>query len=436
MTVASDSLNPRVAYLLKTYPRLSETFILNEILGLERLGVEISIFSLKTPGDEAVHPAVAEVKGNVTYIPSLAPQFQLKNLGLLLACHFFLALLETRRYFSAAKFHFFKSGKSRLKDYLQAGYLAWVLRCEGFEHLHVHFANVPASVAEIVHRLIGIPYSMTAHAKDIYLTPPAELARKMATATCVLTCTEHNQQYLAKLASGRTPVRLAYHGVDVARFSRSLQTSAQVGESPLILSVGRFCEKKGLEYLIGACRILVDRGCSFCCRIVGYGELQGKLEKMLVELGLRDYVSLPGRMTQDQLATLYPQAGMFVLPCLVTDQGDRDGIPNVLIEAMVSAVPVISTDVSGISELVEHAHNGLLVEQRNALALADAMELLLQRSDLRHFLAENGRETVLRQFTLEASAQRVYDILGFALKPHPQPEVAPVGATDEAGTLS
>ena len=427
--------NRRVAYLLKTFPRLSETFILNEILGLERLGLDIQIFSLQKPENGPVHPAVAEVKGTVTYVPLRGSWFRFVDLGRLLLCHLMLSLVETRRYCAAAKFFFFKRGKSRLLDYLQAGYLAWALRREGFEHLHVHFANVPASVAEFVHRLIGIPYSLTAHAKDIYLTPAAELARKIASAECVLTCTAHNQRYLASLASGRTPVRLAYHGVDVGRFGgRPPHAPAVISERPLIVSVGRFCEKKGFEYLIRACRMLADRGYRFSCQIVGYGELGNELKKMIVDLRLQEFVELPGTMTQDQLAALYPHARMFVLPCQITGNGDRDGIPNVLIEAMASGIPVISTDVSGISELVQHLENGLLVEQRDARAIAEAMELLLVRHDLRSRLAQNGRETVLQRFTMEASALRVHNILCSVLD-QGAPLEAPLNSKTDVATL-
>jgi len=412
----AERSNLRVAYLLKTFPRLSETFILNEILGLEKLGMDIQIFSLKRPADELVHPAVAQVRSSVTYIPSLGPDFRLRDIFALLLSHLAVLLTRTHRYVAAARFHFGQPGKPRLKDFLQAGYLARLLDRGEYEHLHAHFANVPTTVAELVNRLTSIPYSFTAHAKDIYLTPPAELARKIASATCVLTCTAYNQCYLADLAPNATPVRLAYHGIDVSRFGASQPDAPRGGDGvPLILSVGRFCEKKGFEYLLEACRILKARDRLFRCRIVGYGELQGRLQTRIAHLGLRRCVSLVGKMTQEQLAALYPQASMFVLPCLVTDNGDRDGIPNVLIEAMVSRTAVISTEVSGISELVEHKRNGLLVEQRDARALADAMETLLLRPSLRSRLAERGRETVLRRFTLEASASQVHGVLSSLL---------------------
>jgi glycosyltransferase involved in cell wall biosynthesis len=408
----------RVAYLVKTFPRLSETFILNEILGVEELGLELEIFSLRKlpPANEPVHPDVAKVKAPVRYIPSLIRPLWPPGLALLLFSHLALLFAAPQRYFAAARFHFGSGNGPRLKDFLQAGYLGRALSRGKFTHLHAHFANVPTTVAEIVKHLTGIGYSFTAHAKDVYLTPPSELARKIKEAKCVLTCTAVNQRYLAGLADQGTPVRLAYHGVDVSRF-RALSSgdSPQNDGVPLILSVARLCEKKGLEFLIEACRILVDRGVAFQCRIVGHGPLEDKLQKMIATLALRDRVFLLGKMTQDQLAQLYPQSNLFVLPCMILENGDQDGIPNVLFEAMVCGVPIVSTEIPGICELIEHQKNGLLVEQRNARALADAIELLIGSPGLRNDLALKGRQTVLGGFTRESSARNVYNILSSVL---------------------
>jgi glycosyltransferase involved in cell wall biosynthesis len=408
----------RVAYLVKTFPRLSETFILNEILGVEELGLELEIFSLRKlpPANEPVHPDVAKVKAPVRYIPSLIRPLWPPGLALLLFSHLALLFAAPQRYFAAARFHFSSGNNPRLKDFLQAGYLGRALSRGKFTHLHAHFANVPTTVAEIVKHLTGIGYSFTAHAKDVYLTPPSELARKIKEAKCVLTCTAVNQRYLAGLADQGTPVRLAYHGVDVSRF-RALSSgdSPQNDGVPLILSVARLCEKKGLEFLIEACRILVDRGVAFQCRIVGHGPLEDKLQKMIATQALRDRVFLLGKMTQDQLAQLYPQSNLFVLPCMILENGDQDGIPNVLFEAMVCGVPIVSTEIPGICELIEHQKNGLLVEQRNARALADAIELLIGSPGLRNDLALKGRQTVLGGFTRESSARNVYNILSSVL---------------------
>jgi glycosyltransferase involved in cell wall biosynthesis len=408
----------RVAYLVKTFPRLSETFILNEILGVEDLGLELEIFSLRRlpPESEPVHPDVAKVKAPIRYIPSFIRPLWPPGLALLLFSQLALLFAAPARYFAAVRFHFSSGNNPRLKDFLQAGYLARALRRGKFTHLHAHFANLPTTVAEIVKQLTGIRYSFTAHAKDVYLTRPSELARKIKKAECVLTCTAVNQRYLAGLAEQGTPVRLAYHGIDVNRF-RVLHTGGprRNGEVPLILSVARLCEKKGLEFLIEACRILVDRGVAFQCRIVGYGPLENKLQKMIASLALQDRVFLVGKMTQDQLAELYPRADLFVLPCLVLKNGDQDGIPNVLFEAMVCGVPIISTEIAGVRELIEHQKNGLLVEQRNSPTLADAMELLIGSPGLRNDLARKGRETVLAGFTRESSARTVYNIFSSVL---------------------
>ncbi len=405
-------MTPKIAYLVKTFPRLSETFILNEVLGLEKLGMELAIFSLKRPAEgEPRHPAVANVKARVTYVPALGPRSRLKDACMVIGFHLTLLVTRPKRYMAAARFHFGQPGRIRIKHFVQAGYLAGALRRGGFGHLHVHFANVPVSVAEVATRMCGIRYSFTAHAKDIYLTPADELARKIAGATCVLTCTGYNQKHLAELAGGGTPVRLAYHGVDVSRFSAVGRTAREGSGVPLILSVGRYCEKKGFPDLIRACRLLKDAGHRFLCRIVGYGELEERLRETIAELEVGGCVELAGRLTQDEVAALYRRASLFVLPSFITEDGDRDGIPNVLIEAMMSGVPVISTNVSGIAELVEHQRNGLLVTPRSEREIAAAISLLLERPDVGRQFAEKAREKVLREFTLEGSAARVRELL-------------------------
>jgi glycosyltransferase involved in cell wall biosynthesis len=175
--------------------------------------------------------------------------------------------------------------------------------------------------------------------------------------------------------------------------------------------VGRFCEKKGFTYLIRACRILKERGWAFSCSIVGWGPAAGQLQSLIQELDLATHVSLVAEMTQDCLVELYRTATMFVLPCILTDDGDRDGIPNVLIEAMAMRVPVVSTEVSGIPELVDHMQNGLLVPEKNETALAEAIEVLLSRPELRTRWGENGRTKVMRQFSLEHNVDMVQELL-------------------------
>jgi glycosyltransferase involved in cell wall biosynthesis len=398
-----DKGKTRIAYLLKTFPRLSETFILNEILGLESLGVSIEIFSLKRPAEERAHASVAKVRARVNYVPSLLPN-PLGALRCLLA-HVVLFLTSPVSYVRTLGF-FVRPQKSRVKDLAQAGFLARCLQRRGITHLHAHFANVPASVAELVQRFTGIPYSFTAHAKDIYLTPNEELRRKIARASFVLTCTGFNANHLTAVSDGTTPIRLVYHGVDLD-FFQSGPAVRSADQCPVIVSVGRFCEKKGLSYLIQACALLKQQNRRFRCRIIGYGELRDQFSALIVELGVSDRVSLEGPFTQDQVRATYIEAAAFVLPCVVTDSGDRDGIPNVLLEAMSMGLPVISTGVSGIGELIRHTGNGLLVRERDADAIAESIGLLLDYPNVASRLAESGRETVLRHFEMRQSARAV-----------------------------
>jgi glycosyltransferase involved in cell wall biosynthesis len=393
----------RIAYLLKTFPRLSETFILNEILGLESLGIPIEIYSLKRPAEERTHASVAKVRARVTYVPSLLPN--LLDALRCVAAHAVLLAISPLLYWRTLSF-FLRIQKSRLKDFAQAGFLARRLQRRRITHLHAHFANVPASIAELAHRFTGISYSFTAHAKDIYLTPKDELGRKMRYASFVLTCTGFNATHLAGISDGRTPIQLVYHGVDLGYFQPEHAHRDQA-ECPEIVSVGRFCEKKGLSYLIEACALLKRENRRFRCRIIGYGELRDSLLAQISELAVDDCVSLEGPFTQDQVREVYTRAGAFVLPCVVTDNGDRDGIPNVLLEAMSMGVPVISTGVSGIGELVRHTANGLLVRERDAAAIAESISLLLDDPEFAARLAQSGRDTVLQRFEMRQSARGV-----------------------------
>ena len=402
--------SPKIGYLLKTYPRLSETFILNEILELERQGVSLHIFSLRQPPrDMKFHPAVEKVRAKVTYIPSILPEFSWKNLWSLLGENWQLFRHNPQYHINALKFYFSRPEPPRRNEFLQAGYLAWQLKKLGIAHLHAHFANVPTSVAEIVDSFGLINYSFTAHAKDIYLSEKEVLNRKIKKAKFVLTCTKYNSEYLQKISTSHTPIYLSYHGLDLDRFQPNI-IGEKDGELPLLLSVGRLCEKKGFPYLLQACQILKQKGCQFHCKIVGYGPMKEELEKLIETLEIGDIVSLVGQLAQDEVIKLYAKADIFALPCKITDEGDRDGIPNVLIEAMAMEVPVVSTDISGISELIEHKVNGILIPEKDPKALADELEQLLTQPQLIQQLKKSSRNKVLRQFSLDKNIKQIKDL--------------------------
>ncbi|MBT9315522.1 glycosyltransferase [Leptothoe spongobia] len=410
-------MRPLIGFLLKTYPKLSETFILNEILELERQGLNLHIFSLRCPPADCTHDDVAQVQAPVTYLPSLLPEFDPTQEKQLIDAHLDLFNQDSKTYLQALQFYLSRTEERRLNEFLQGGYLAWHMQQLGITHLHAHFANVPAVTAEIAQAFSGMSYSITAHAKDIYLSDNAALDRRIAKAEFVLTCTDYNRCYLEQVSTSHTPIHLAYHGLDIIRFSPVLRS--QSSAVPLILSVGRFCEKKGFPYLLKACHLLKQTGVPFHCAIVGYGPLGDCIRQQISDLGLTDHITLVGKLTQDQLIEYYQEADLFVLPCLVTDDGDRDGIPNVLLEAMAMELPVVSTDISGISELVESNYNGVLVPEKNELALAQALEALIRQPELRITLGEAGRLTVLDKFGLTSNVGRVKDWLLKAVKQPP-----------------
>ena len=413
-TLAGKDFNPgmtKIAYLMKTYPRLSETFILNEILGLEALGAHLHIFSLRHPDESSFHPAVERVNAHITYTLDLTGVRSILNWLLLLKLHLLLLIRRPIAYVRTVWTYLRQPGRQRLKELIHAGYFADAVRRSGCTHIHAHFANIPTTVAELIHGFTDLPFSFTAHAKDIYRSNPAELDRKIGKAKFVLTCTDYNRRYLTTLSTSDTEIHCVYHGIDLSLFDgrkRSSEQDVSGDDVPLVLSVGRYCEKKGFPYLIRACRLLQERGFRFQCVIVGYGPMRDELEALIADLGVESCVSLAGKMTQDRVAEMYRSADIFALPCLVTDDGDRDGIPNVLIEAMAQRLAVVSTDVSGISELVEPMQNGLLVPEKNATALADALETMLLHPKLRQEIGDRGREKVMRHFSLASSASEVW----------------------------
>lgn len=316
-----------------------------------------------------------------------------------------------------------------VKEFLQAGYIAHeIVRRPEIAHIHAHFCHGATTVAMFAARLANLPFSFTAHAKDIYLgelNPKDLLPRKMNRAKFVVTCTGANKKHLDTLRpEGAAPVHAIYHGLDTGLFappSRREETAP-----PLILSVGRFVEKKGFEYLVEACGMLRDRGYTFQCQIVGGADAyQQTVQQRISALRLEEVVILRNAVTQEQLRDIYAASTVFALPCQVLDNGDRDGIPNVLAEAMAMRMPVVSTNISGIPELVTSGHNGLLVPPRDAAALAEALAALLDDPFLRRRLGQQARTTIVDVFDSRRNTMRLAELFLEALGGQP-PRPAPV----------
>lgn len=407
MVAPQPAASRPVGLLVKIFPKLSETFVLEEVLGLERLGVPLVIYTLAAPTDNLCHPAVERVTSRVEPVPATPWRQPLR----LAARHLRLALAAPWRYAGTLRLAAGR-GRQGLVDFLRAGWLAGQMRADGVGHLHTHFISRPADVAELVSAMSALPFSISAHAKDIYLSDPADLRRKMSAARFTVTCTEFNCRTLQAIAPD-APVYRMYHGIDAAVFNPAQRTLHAGAPSlvPLILSVGRLREKKGLDTLIDACRLLSGRGVPYRCEIVGYGEEHDRLAAQIDEHGLGDQVRLSGKLARDQVIERYARAAVYVQPSRIAADGDRDGIPNVLLEAMAAGVPVVATRVSGIPELVQHHHNGLLVEPDDAAALADAISLLIEQPQLGRQLALAARSTVTTHFDNDHNLRLVLQLL-------------------------
>lgn len=441
----TQTLDPEIGYVLKGYPRLSETFIINEIHLLETMGLRLHIFSAKESDEPKSHAIVDQIRANVTYLPEATsvedgpfslwlatnlPRFARSHLRLLMRrpkaylqtlVH---VLLGLSLQFPFGKWPLFK--KSVIKDFLRAGYIAQqVVEAGRIHHLHGHFCHGATTITMLASYLTGVPFSFTAHAKDIYLprfNPHGLLQTKIEKARFVVTCTDANRTYLEQLCPQGSSIYTIYHGLNTEFFAPIAGAAPQEGP-PTILAVGRFVKKKGFPYLVRACRILKERGFAFQCRIIGQaGEDSAQVQALLQELGMADTVRIEGGMTQEELRQAYAQASIFAMPCQIVDNGDRDGIPNVLAEAMAMGLPVVATNISGIPELVEHGVDGLLVPQKDVTALADALARCLQEPALCRRLGQQARAKICRVFDSQQTTFALRDLFVACLEKRAAPE--------------
>jgi glycosyltransferase involved in cell wall biosynthesis len=417
-----------VAYVLKGFPILSETFISSEVHRVENAGIRLRIFVVRPRDEREHHPVIDRILARPDYLPPTSPISEKSRLWWLLTntppfAPSILRVLrrKPRGFLKAAKFALAESVLTRrslwswpkisyTRDLLLALALAdRLLRAPDVRHLHAHFAHDTTTITWLASMITGLPFSFTAHAKDIYaerLNLRGLLERKVRAASFVVTCTETNQRHLRRITN-TTPIHLVYHGLndDFSRFSQRAAPSRGANGSLRLLAVGRLVAKKGFDVFVEACGVLDQQDVSFVATIVGEDDDVGDnfsvgedLRRRIARLGLEDRVHLLGQIGQAELYQHYRNASLFCLPCRVLDNGDRDGIPNVLLEAMSCGVPVLSTPVSGIPELIENGTNGLLVPEDDPAALARALLTLHRDRDLARELSCAGRATVSERF--------------------------------------
>jgi glycosyltransferase involved in cell wall biosynthesis len=399
MTTAKKESKATLCMVLKGYPRISETFISNEILILESLGYKIHIISMRHPREPFTHASVKEIRAGVDYLPSSI----MPNLHILLYHNLLLALKRPKPYFKAMKKavqRWFRTRRSAtVKHLLQAGVLVHkFLPGKGIVHFHAHFAHSPTSVAMFASLLTGMPFSFFAHAKDIYTSDTRQLREKIDMARFVVTCTRYNQRYLSTVsATSTTPLFCVYHGINLDYFSSDGRNRSSVPPYKII-TVARITEKKGLETVYRALAILRDRGIDFRHTLIGEGDDREKILGLIQELDLGDKTRLCGTLTHEEVISHYAESDLFVLGCQIAENGDRDGIPNVMAESMAMNLPVVATDVSGLPEFLEDGVTGRMVPPKNPVKLANAMEALLMDEALRKRVTREARKRVEQNF--------------------------------------
>ncbi len=407
-------MSARIGYILQTYPGLTMTFIYREVLALRRRGVGVDVFSVWKPKKDRISPeSVPLMEGTYYLFPRSWFRF--------LSAHFSFLRSHPWRYVSTAVFVMTRRGE-RMKNRLRTSFhfgeavvIAREVERRNIRHLHAHFSRNAASIAFIIARLLGISFSFTGH--NDFFTDRILLKEKAREARFVAVISEFSRRFLLDFCPGLAGLgktHLVRCGIFPGQFP---PRDPPVNEVPQILFLGQLAERKGAAVLIESCRDLAERGTKFRCIIAGDGPERDSIERLAARYGLKDSVAMVGRVFQEQAREWLNSTDIFVLPCIKTAHGDMDGIPVVLMEAMACEVPVISTRISGIPELVDDGESGLLVEENDAAALADALQLLIADKDLRLRLGKNGRQKVLREFDVDRSASRLAELLNIGGRP-------------------
>ena len=389
----------RVGYVVKRYPRFSETFIVNEILAHEAAGLDVELFSLRPSNDQHFQDGLARVRAPVTYLGGGSGR----------ADDFWSRLAAASQLLPEFPASLKAAVGESSRDVAQAADLATEIVRRGITHLHAHFATSATSVARLASIFSGVPYTFTAHAKDIFheSTRVDDLTAKLRDAAATVTVSDFNVHHLCRVCGPDAKrVERIYNGLPLDRFPY-----VPPGDRPpVIVAVGRLVPKKGFGDLIDACGVLRSLGRVFSCRIIGSGDLESELRGRIEALRLDSVVKLLGARPQSEVIREVAGASLLVAPCVLADDGNRDGLPTVLPEAMALGTPCVATSVTGIPEIVRHRETGLLVSPGQPIELANAAELLLVSPELRVGLATGARKLVERDYDIDRNAARLREL--------------------------
>ena len=391
---------PEIAYLFERFPSFGQTFCYREVAELERQGTKVHVYSIRRPVDEPKQDWDQELVGRVHYLPEESALVREVDRA-----------LREGKASPTAREAIEKWG--RQPDFLrlyQAVYVGMRLRQDGLKRLHAHFAGMAARTAFWLDQFFGIPYSFTAHANDIFAPRDfaISLAKLVEGAAAVVTVSNYSAGLLKeRFSESAGKIHRIYNGIDPSRFH-----PADFGSGvPAIVSIGRLIEKKGFADLIEACRLLKPRGRPFACEIIGEGPLEAALRAQIAEAGLESCVKLAGPLTQSEIVSRLAFATIFVLPCTREADGGMDNLPTVIMEAMAARLPVISTPLGGIPEMIEHEINGELVPEHDPAAICAAMERHIADPARARKFGDRGQEMVREKFSIEANVRKLRTLL-------------------------
>jgi colanic acid/amylovoran biosynthesis glycosyltransferase len=398
-----------IAYITQSFPLLTETFVYREVSALERQGFRVATFATWKPDENKLHQEARHLMDSSHYVfPISWPKFFKAHLYFLCTC--------PRKYLGSLFFVLTRRGES-LKNrrrtffhFCEAVYLAMEMKRQHIRHIHAHFAINAATIALVVSRLLDITFSFTAH--NSFFIDRVILREKAGAARFIIAISEFTRQFLTILVPEDNidgKIHIVHCGLATDDFSPP--DPKPVNEVPVLLFVAQLAERKGTPVLVEACRILAERGVTFRCVIVGDGPQRALVEQLVKQYALQEVVELAGVVFQEHLKEYLNRADVFILPCITASNGDMDGIPVSLMEAMAMEVATVSTYVSGIPELIEDGQSGLLVQERDAEALADALQRLLEDDELRTRLGKNGRQKVMEDFNIDKSAVQLATLL-------------------------
>lgn len=405
----------RLAYIVGEFPSPTETFIAREIQGMIRAGARITLLSIRgehgaasldacreTGLDDLVYRSADESLDESAGggVAGAAPDARLPRLS------------RTKPLMTAVRLEWrdLSTLPAALRNIGTARRFAREIVRRGIRHVHAHFATVPATLAFMIGSMTGAKVTFSAHAQDIWLHRRT-LGRKIALADLVVTCSHHNRRALWGHCSVRDfdKIHVVYHGIDLDRFN--LTPTETPWQKPLLLAVGRLVPKKGFDVLLEACALLKETALPFECRIIGEGPQGGALRALAHRLRIEDCVDFAGYIPNEGIRHQYKRAAVFVCPSVFSMEGDRDALPNVILEAMATSLPVVATNISAIPEAVSHRRTGLLVPDRSPEALAAAIAKLLRDEEMRRRMGAAGREVIESRFEYRRNAKQLFDLL-------------------------